>query len=151
MNVKALQSEDFHSYIDNYKRNKDRIELLEREIENWEHEFGGIKPIQTNREPSAPTYSPDGLSPVQREALYRIEQCYLDIDQCNLKIKVVDELLDYLEEVSEMEMHQIISMRKLRKRWESISMKVDYSYSNCRYLYWRGIERYMSFVRQIET
>ena len=146
--LRRLQSEDFHSYIEYYQKNQDRIELLHKEIASWEYEFGGVKAVQTDREMNH-TVQSGGLTLIQREAMFRIEQCYIDITECQRKMKVVDDLLDYLWEVGDETEHSIIKLRSQRKRWEEIGEVVNYSFNNCRYLYFKAISRYINFIRQL--
>ena len=143
-----LQPEDYHSLIDNYQNNKDRIQLYHKEIASWEYHLGGLKAVQFDREPST-SCRVKGLSPIQNESLYKIEQCYNDIKVCQRKMEIVDRFLNYLQMAGDEVEYKIIYMRTLERKWEDISNEVQYSYSNCRYLYLKSIENYIRFIRQL--
>lgn len=135
-----IRTEDIDNFIKNYHRYKEAIKRLEDELLVKETELtkvgGGIVKVTKDRKP------PNNLRMMQ--LIHELSDIQDEISDLNTRIKIVDEFVSWLKEESET-WHKIVEYRINDWSYEQIGVKVNYSYSAVRKLYFGCIKEFLKY------
>ena len=138
--IKIIRTEDIDNFIKNYHRYKGAINRLEDELLEKETEInkvgGGIVKVTKDRKP------PNNLRMIQ--LFHELSGIQNEISDLMTRIELVDEFVSWLEEESET-WHKIVEYRIRGWSYEQIGVKVNYSYSAVRKIYFGCIKEFLKY------